>query len=91
LLASAESLNANRYPIVDQNTIHIWIVCMVRSTYLAQICHQEAMERAAEAAEQARKAKFDELELLREKQIHAREHKNKAAADMQAAQVIQRL
>ena len=45
------------------------------------------MERAAEAAEQARKARFDELELLREKRIRARENKNKAAAEMQAAQV----
>ena len=46
------------------------------------------MERAEEAAEQARKARFDELELLREKRIRAREQKSKAAAEMQAAQVL---
>ena len=49
---------------------------------------QEALERAAEAEEQARKARFYELELIREKRIRAREQKSKAAAEMQAAQVF---
>ncbi len=46
------------------------------------------MELAAEAAEKERKARFDELELLREKRILAREQKSKASAEMQAAEVI---
>jgi hypothetical protein len=49
---------------------------------------QEALELAAEAAEKERKARFDELELLREKRILAREQKSKASAEMQAAEVI---
>ncbi len=46
------------------------------------------MELAAEAAERERKARFDELELIREKRIRAREQKSKASAEMQAAEVI---
>ncbi len=52
------------------------------------VTSQEALERAAEAEEQARKARFYELELIREKRIRAREQKSKAAAEMQAAQVL---
>jgi len=47
---------------------------------------QEALELAAEAAERERKARFDELELLREKRIRARDQKSKASAEMQAAE-----
>ena len=49
---------------------------------------QEALELAAEAAERERKARFDELELLREKRIRAKEQKSKASAEMQAAEVM---
>ncbi len=49
---------------------------------------QEALDLAAEAAERERKARFDELEQLREHNIHAREQKSKASAEMHAAEVM---